>query len=53
MIKLDLSLEEVNVVLAHLQKGSWEQVNGLIVKIREQGLAQLESKKEEEIKEDK
>jgi hypothetical protein len=42
MIKLELSLEEINVVLAALGRMPYESVAALIPKIQQQGQAQLQ-----------
>lgn len=47
MLKLELSIEDVNKILDHLRRGQWEAVNDLIVKIKTQGIAQLEQKEPE------
>lgn len=50
MLKFELSIDEVNKILAHLGKGSFEQVADLISKIKEQAIPQLtpeETKQEE------
>ncbi len=41
MIKLELSLEEAQIVLVGLSKLPYEAVASLIVKIKEQGEAQI------------
>lgn len=46
MLKLELTIEEVNNILSHLDKGVYGQVAGLIAKIREQAVPQLEKKEE-------
>lgn len=53
MIKLELSLEEINKVLIHLSKGTFEQVADLITKIKEQAVPQLNLEAEEPKQEDK
>jgi len=40
MIKLELTLDEVNVILASLGKQSYEAVASVIAKIQEQGAPQ-------------
>ena len=37
MIKLELSLEEVNTILRSLGKNPFDEVAGLIIKIKQQG----------------
>lgn len=41
MFKFELTLEEANLVLAALGKAPFEQVAGLITKIKEQAMPQL------------
>jgi hypothetical protein len=41
MINLNLSIDECNVILRSLGKGSFEEVAGLINKIKSQGEAQI------------
>ena len=43
MIKLEMSLEEAQLVLVGLSKLPYEAVANLIVKIKEQGEAQINS----------
>ena len=42
MIKIELSIEEINVVLAALGRMPYEAVAGLIPKIQQQGQEQLQ-----------
>lgn len=42
MIKLELAVEEVNLTLAALSKQPFEQVVGLIEKIRTQAIPQVQ-----------
>lgn len=48
MIKLELTVEEVNLTLAALAKQPYEAVASLIEKVRGQALAQVEPAKESE-----
>ena len=41
MIDLNLSVDEVNVIMGALGRQPYEQVEGLIAKIREQAIPQL------------
>ena len=41
MIDLTLSIEQVNVIMGMLGRQPYEQVEGLIAKIREQAIPQL------------
>lgn len=53
MITLSLTIDEVNGILAYLGKGPYEQVVGLVAKIKDQAVPQLkaaEPKKQEEVK---
>jgi hypothetical protein len=47
-MKLDLTVEEVNLVLLALSKLPFDSVNQLIPKIQEQGNTQLTTEKEVE-----
>jgi hypothetical protein len=40
-VTLELTLEEINVIMAMLGRQPYEQVEGLIAKIRKQALPQL------------
>ena len=42
MIKLDLTIDEVNVILRSLGKHPFEEIANLIVKIKQQGEQQFE-----------
>ena len=42
MIKLDLTIDEVNVILRSLGKHPFEEIANLIVKIKQQGEPQFE-----------
>ncbi len=44
MIDLNLSVDEVNVIMGALGRQPYDQVDGLIKKIRDQALPQLEAK---------
>jgi len=46
-MQLDLTVEEVNLVLLALSKLPFDSVNQLIPKIQEQGQEQLKTKSEE------
>ena len=50
MLKLELSVEEINLVLSSLSKKPFEEVSELIAKIRSQAIPQLEEPKKEEEK---
>lgn len=43
MLKFELSIDEANLVLAALGKAPFEQVAGLISKLREQAAPQLQA----------
>jgi hypothetical protein len=43
MLKFELSIDEANLILAALGKAPFEQVAGLIAKLREQAAPQLQS----------
>ena len=45
-IKLELTVEQVNIVLESLQKGVYAQVKDLVETILEQGKRQIEESKE-------
>lgn len=47
-IKLELSVGEVNVILRSLGKLSFEEVAGLIGKIKQQGESQLQAPSEDQ-----
>jgi hypothetical protein len=42
MIKLDLTIEEVNIILRSLGKHPFDEIANLIVKIKQQGEPQVE-----------
>ena len=44
-MNLDLTVEEVNLILASLSRMPFESVNQLIPKIQQQGQAQLKTEK--------
>ena len=46
MLKFELSVEEANLVLGALAKAPFEQVAGLITKLREQAQPQLTAQQE-------
>lgn len=46
MLKFELSIDEANVILAHLGKGKYDEVAGLIAKLQEQAQAQLRKEPE-------
>ena len=50
MIKLELSIEEINLALKHLGNGIYTDVGQLIAKIHAQALPQVEAAKEKEAK---
>jgi len=51
MIKLELTLEEVNYVLASVGKNPYEQCAPLVAKIHGQAMPQVEAAKSEAVEE--
>jgi len=45
-IKLDLTVQETNTILKYLSKGSFDEVAGLIAKIKSEGDKQIVEKEE-------
>jgi hypothetical protein len=45
-IKLDLTVQETNIILKYLGKGSFDEVAGLIAKIKSEGDKQLLEKEQ-------
>jgi hypothetical protein len=45
-IKLDLTVQETNIILKYLGKGSYDEVAGLIAKIKSEGDKQIAEKEE-------
>ena len=45
-IKLDLTVTEINIILKYLSKGSYDEVAGLISKIKSEGDKQITEKEE-------
>jgi hypothetical protein len=45
-IKLDLTVQEANIILKYLGKGSYDEVAGLISKIKSEGDKQILQKEE-------
>ena len=48
MLKFELSVDEANLILAALGKAPFEQVAGLIAKLREQAQPQLANQQTEQ-----
>ena len=49
MINLQLTIEQVNAILAHLGRLPYEQVNGLIAEIMQQGVPQAKALEEAQV----
>jgi len=46
IVELKLTVRQVNVILAHLVKGSFENVSELIMEIQQQGVPQVDAERQ-------